>query len=304
MKQILLTAAFFTSLAATAGPTARLTKQDYIEQWNKVAIEEMNKHRIPASITLAQGILESASGNSELAVKGKNHFGIKCHGWTGKKIYLDDDRAGECFRVYKSAKDSYNDHSQFLKKYDRYAFLFEYDVTDYKSWARGLKKAGYATSATYADKLIRLIEDLELHKYDGGSAPEIIAQPELIVSNEMISNTHEVQIHESKVKFVVAKKGDTFYKIAEEFGLTLGQLRRFNDFGFEKDVLEPGDIVYVQSKKRLNWFKKKKEIVVKKTMTVNELAQLYAKDAKAIMRMNDFTSGETVLSEGERVTLR
>ncbi|MCR9172812.1 MAG: glucosaminidase domain-containing protein, partial [bacterium] len=145
--------------------------------WKETAIRQMMDHNIPASITLAQGILESGSGNSALATKGNNHFGIKCHGWTGKKMYVDDDAKGECFRVYKDASDSYEDHSTFLKTYSRYAFLFEYDVTDYKSWAKGLKKAGYATSPTYPEKLIKIIEELDLDQYDSGmqlEAPQLI----------------------------------------------------------------------------------------------------------------------------------
>lgn len=138
----------------------------YIEKYSYLAIKEMKEFQIPASITLAQGILESGNGESRLATEGNNHFGIKCHGWEGQEIYADDDEENECFRKYKKVEDSYRDHSLFLSKRGRYSFLFELDITDYKAWAKGLKKAGYATSPTYAEKLISLIERYNLQKFD------------------------------------------------------------------------------------------------------------------------------------------
>ena len=152
MKRVFTITAVLLAGASLAND-ARISKSEYVDQWKETAIKEMVDNNIPASITLAQGILESASGNSSLAVKGNNHFGIKCHGWKGKEMYADDDAKNECFRVYKSADESYKDHSEFLKTYSRYAFLFTYDVTDYKSWARGLKKAGYATNPQYPSML-------------------------------------------------------------------------------------------------------------------------------------------------------
>ena len=138
----------------------------YIEKYSYLAIKEMKEFRIPASITLAQGILESGNGESRLATEGNNHFGIKCHNWEGEEIYADDDEENECFRKYKKVEDSYRDHSLFLSKRGRYSFLFELNITDYKAWAKGLKKAGYATSPTYAEKLISLIERYNLQKFD------------------------------------------------------------------------------------------------------------------------------------------
>lgn len=140
---------------------------DYIERFKDIAMEEMQKDKIPASITLAQGILESGSGKSKLATKGNNHFGIKCHSdWKGKTMRQDDDAPKECFRVYKNAEESYRDHSKFLKNSTRYADLFKLEITDYKGWAKGLKKAGYATLPTYASVLINLIETYDLQQYD------------------------------------------------------------------------------------------------------------------------------------------
>lgn len=142
-------------------------QRKYIEQFAPLAVEEMYRSGIPASITLAQGLLESGSGLSELAVKGNNHFGIKCHNnWTGGRMYYDDDRRGECFRKYPSPEQSYRDHSDFLRYRERYKFLFDYKITDYKSWAYGLKKAGYATDPSYPKKLIRIIEEYALYEYD------------------------------------------------------------------------------------------------------------------------------------------
>lgn len=147
--------------------------QKYVEQWAPTAVREMYRSGVPASITLAQGILESRYGLSPLAANGNNHFGIKCHkDWTGKKQFHDDDEKGECFRVYEDAYESFRDHSDFLRYRDRYKFLFEFKTTDYKSWAYGLKKAGYATDPGYPDKLIKYIEDYQLAQYDSMSLAE------------------------------------------------------------------------------------------------------------------------------------
>lgn len=170
MKKIIFVISVLFSITAFAksAPSEKQTPQEiYIEQFATLAVEEMYRSGVPASITLAQGLLESGYGLSELAVKGNNHFGIKCHNnWNGKKMYYDDDRKGECFRVYPSPEQSYRDHSDFLRYRDRYKFLFDYKVTDYKSWANGLKKAGYATDPAYPKKLINLIETYKLYEYD------------------------------------------------------------------------------------------------------------------------------------------
>ncbi|MFT5859466.1 MAG: LysM repeat protein [Flavobacteriaceae bacterium] len=312
MKLLITSVGVLLTISSFAGSGARITKSDYVENWKAEAIQQMDEHGVPASITLAQGILESAAGNSTLAVKGNNHFGIKCHGWTGKKMYMDDDSQGECFRVYKSAKESYTDHSLFLNKYDRYAFLFTYDVKNYKAWAEGLRQAGYATNPKYSQLLIDLIEDLGLDQYDAGSRPVIEATPELIASTtnnasststSVMSNSHEIQVHENKVKYVIAKKGDTFYKISKEFNLTLNQLYRYNDFGTKKDFLEPGDKIFLQPKRKRSLFKKN-EIVVANNMSLNELAQLHGVNVKTIVHLNDFTNGSDTVSIGEKVTLR
>ncbi len=170
MKKIvmMLFAAICMSATAAHAPKGGSSPQEiYIGQFATLAVEEMYRSGIPASITLAQGLLESRYGLSELAVKGNNHFGIKCHNnWKGGRMYYDDDRRGECFRKYPSPEQSYRDHSDFLRYRDRYKFLFDYKVTDYKAWAYGLKKAGYATDPAYPKKLISIIEEYDLHEYD------------------------------------------------------------------------------------------------------------------------------------------
>lgn len=161
-------------LPAAAAAQTRQTKQEYIARYKSLAIDHMERYGIPASITMAQGILESDCGNSSLALRSNNHFGIKCkRDWTGDRVYHDDDEKGECFRKYESVEDSYIDHSEFLDKQPRYDSLFVYEATDYRSWARGLKAAGYATAPDYADRLIRLIEDNRLDLLDRSNGAKL-----------------------------------------------------------------------------------------------------------------------------------
>lgn len=166
-NHILFNLLLFVSLSLSAQIKVNQTTQNYIDQYQNIAIKEMEKFGIPASITMAQGILESGSGKSELSISSNNHFGIKCHkSWSGEKVYHDDDAKQECFRKYNTVEESYEDHSLFLKNGQRYAFLFKLSRTDYKGWAHGLKKAGYATNPQYAYRLIDLIEAYDLHKLD------------------------------------------------------------------------------------------------------------------------------------------
>lgn len=165
---IIFLASFLFALSSALPVCApdRTPQEIYIEKYSSLAVEEMYRSGVPASITLAQGLLESRYGLSELAAEGNNHFGIKCHNWNGGRMYYDDDRKGECFRKYDTAEESFRDHSDFLRYRDRYKFLFDLEPTDYKGWAHGLKKAGYATDPSYPQKLIRLIEEYSLHIYD------------------------------------------------------------------------------------------------------------------------------------------
>ena len=188
----------------------------YLQIFGPIARREMKQYKIPASITLAQGLLESGFGEGRLALEGNNHFGIKCHRtWQGEKIYHDDDEKGECFRVYADAGESYRDHSLFLSERDRYAFLFRLGKRDYKAWAKGLKKAGYATDPKYPDKLIRLIERFDLAQYDKKDAQQIMVQ--------------KVKTPQSNESIYIVQKGDTLYSIARELKIDLNVLKRKNN---------------------------------------------------------------------------
>jgi uncharacterized FlgJ-related protein len=299
MKAVITSLSFLFIGSSFGG--ARISKAEYVEQWKETAIQQMILHKIPASITLAQGILESASGNSTLAIQGKNHFGIKCHGWTGDKIYLDDDKKDECFRVYASAADSYSDHSAFLKKYERYAFLFSYDNTDYNSWAKGLKKAGYATNPKYPDLLIGIIEDLNLSQYDKAENPESYFSPKLLAASKADYNTHKVHMHETNVPFIIAQKGDTYYKVSKEFRLTLSQLYKYNNFCASKDVLEVGDVVYIRPIKMTRLLHKK-EVVASSQMSLEEFSQVHAVRKKVLMRLNKMNATDTIF-KGDVIVL-
>ncbi len=307
MNKVILFGALITSLHSYGGVEKQITKKEYVEQWRNTSVQQMIQFNIPASITMAQAILESGSGNSVLAREGNNHFGIKCHDWEGKTIYLDDDKKGECFRVYDSADESYVDHSEFLTTKSRYSKLFALELTDYKSWAYGLKEAGYATNPKYPELLIGIIEDLKLNELDILGIQNNEISP-LVVETKPMGHTissaliaHQVFDHQNKVKYVVARKGDTFYRISKEFGVALWQLYNYNDFGNKKDVLEEGDVVFIQPKRRRS---KVKEVVLSKEITVKELSQLHAMKPEAIVKKNNFLSIDQILPKGEKVYLR
>lgn len=264
----------------------------------------MKNYKIPASITLAQGILESGSGNSRLATKGNNHFGIKCHkGWKGKKIYEDDDAKHECFRKYKKAEDSYRDHSKFLTQRGRYSFLFDYKTTDYEKWAYGLKKAGYATNPKYPQLLIRIIEKYNLDKYDRkGRSKKTktkklkttkvsgIAIPLLSDYNKSYVSSQGRQVYENnKVKLIVINKGDTFYGISQEFEIYTWQLYKYNDVD-KKHVLQIGEIVYLEKKKRKS-NKKYKCHQVKLGESLQKISQIYGVRLSRLQKMNNLPAG-------------
>lgn len=293
------------------------TVEDYIEKWSPTAIKQMESHGIPASITLAQGVLESAYGTSYLALNGNNHFGIKCHDWKGAVIHKDDDKKNECFRKYENAAQSYEDHSTFLTTRSRYAFLFELDKTDYKGWARGLKKAGYATNPKYPQLLINLIEKHELFVFDQMTPTDYIAQVEGSSSNQndsssvviekitakktdnsecnndasdssnlVHSQTRKIYINANRTKYVLAQEGDTFVKLSKELNLTLRQLHKYNDFPDDKDQLEAGEKVYVMPKKRI---RKKDKSVIQNFSNANhwELSQQHGFKLNAVQELLD-----------------
>ncbi len=208
--------------------------QDYIDTFSEIAQFEMEAYGIPASITLAQGILESGFGRSELTLKSNNHFGIKCHtGWTGQTTYHDDDRKGECFRKYNHPMYSFRDHSTFLSSRARYAFLFEYRKDDYKRWAKGLKKAGYATDPKYPGKLIGFIERYQLHKYDA----EVLKKGYAVRSKP---KTYTYTIH-------IVEQGDTLYSISRKYFVSVEEIMEMN--GMKTTELAIGQKLKVKSEK-------------------------------------------------------
>ena len=214
----------------------RYSAEDYIERFRAIAIKEMNSYGIPASITLAQGILESGNGNSSLARDANNHFGIKCTSeWKGKTILKDDDEKDDCFRVYTSPEESFRDHSEFLKR-KRYASLFELNKNDYRGWATGLKAAGYATNPRYAELLITLVERYDLSKYDRkeGYIEKIKREDKVlteIVQNIPEENKQEASKAPVEMKIYEVKQGDTMYSIAKRFAITIDDLKILNDLG-------------------------------------------------------------------------
>ena len=238
-KQIISLVLIVISFTLSA-QTRNKQYEAYIKQYRDLAVEEMKKYHIPASITLAQGLLESGAGQSALARKSNNHFGIKCGGdWNGRTVSHNDDARGECFRAYKHPKQSYEDHSKFLASRSRYASLFKLKITDYKGWARGLKKAGYATNPRYADQLIGIIELYDLHKYDTkGGLKWMKENP----------NPHQPYIANGLV-YIVARTGDTWKSISKEFDISKRKLQKYNDLykGYE---LQEGDILYLEKKNR------------------------------------------------------
>tara|TARA_B100000963_G_scaffold356145_1_gene375684 strand:+ start:402 stop:1298 length:897 start_codon:yes stop_codon:yes gene_type:complete len=271
------------------------TSEDYIRKYHKIAIDEMHSYGIPASITLAQGILESGNGNSDLAHKSKNHFGIKCHkNWSGRKVYHDDDAKNECFRKYRKVSDSYRDHSEFLKNRDRYAFLFDYKMTDYTAWAKGLKKAGYATHPEYAEKLINLIERFDLAQYDRASK-----SGKRKVKKPKRRDRKEIYKSENGLKFVLAETGDNYDIISSELSLWMWELLSFNDC--EKDQqLAKGEVVYLEMKKK----KAKSEYhIVKEGETLHFISQLYGIKLASLQFKNRLKKNQNI-QVGQKLFLR
>ena len=321
-------AALLLGLLFAFSATDVTPEQKYIDKYAPLAISEMERTGVPASITLAQGLLESQYGKSELASKFNNHFGIKCHSnWKGSKTYYDDNRKGECFRVYSSAEESFKDHSDFLRYQARYASLFDLEPTDYKGWARGLKSAGYATDPAYAVKLIQLIEKFKLDDYDHGmpdrserksrtakasrtvkvpKSPHEMEKPHLMDSNykEEFSFSITRPVYEfNGVPFVYAMEGETYESIALGRGLFRKEILKFNDLR-QDTRLDPGTVVYLQPKKSQAPQGLDKYIVgPDERTTLREIAQKYAVKESALRKINKFSSTYVPL-EGDTILLR
>ncbi len=283
---LLLIHVFFCVSWSQSG--GKMTRLQYFERFHEMAIDEMHRSGVPASVTLAQGALESADGNSTLAREANNHFGIKCHNdWTGKKVFQDDDAKGECFRKYSSAEDSYRDHTDYLKSKSRYSFLFELKLTDYKGWAKGLKKAGYATNPKYADQLIKIIEDFKLYRYDDMVIPQKTARRKSRHTNEKVSMRQVMETN--RVKFVRAVAGDTYAKITAELGKLDWEIPEYND-GSMGDSIIPGQVVYIQPK-RNRAQPGDNQHVFKTGETMRMVSQLYAIKLESLYKMNNLKPG-------------
>ena len=293
MKKLKLFLILIISCLTLQAQTRNKQYEDYIKKYRELAVEEMKKYHIPASITLAQGLLESGAGQSTLARKSNNHFGIKCGSdWRGKTVSHDDDARGECFRAYKHPKESYEDHSKFLAGRSRYASLFKLKITDYKGWARGLKKAGYATNPRYADQLIGIIELYELHKYDEKNYLKWIKKN---------PNPHQTYIA-NDLLYIVVRAGDSWKSISKEFDISQKKLRKYNDL-YKGYALQVGDILYLEKKNR----KADKEHfvhVLRAGESMYSISQKYGIRLKNLYKMNKMDADDPAPEVGTILRLR
>jgi len=272
----------------------KITREKYIADFSDLAMREMHRVGIPASITLAQGCLESNNGNSTLATKGNNHFGIKCHDWTGKKIYHDDDKRHECFRSYPSAYESFMDHSKFLTTKSRYASLFEISPHDYRGWAKGLKAAGYATANNYATLLIRIIEENQLYQYDlmvlNGSLDGIDTTSYLAGQG---ATTKRKVLLNNRIEYILSEPGDTPESLRAELELYKNEIYRYNNL-YKGAKLETGSIIYLQPKRKKaapgNEIHR-----VEFGQTMYDISQIYGVKLKYLYRKNHLMEGEQPL---------
>lgn len=309
----------------------KITVEEYIETYKDIAMREMREYKIPASITLAQGIIESGAGNSALAREAKNHFGIKCHKeWDGKTYTMDDDEKDECFRKYKKAEESFRDHSLFLTSRSRYADLFKLDIMDYEGWAKGLKAAGYATSPTYATALINRIKMNELYLYDqlamglitekelekkqedNDETPvsfeakelELAFSPEDRTAFELVDMTEDKRfIYENNhVRFVYAKEGETPESISKEFGVRKRKLCNYNLIERPDEmVFHQGDVIYLEELQKYN--RKAKRYITVGGETVRDIALRFAMRPYKIVRLNKVEEN-VVFKPGQVIKLR
>ncbi len=308
---------FFLLLTAT-GSRAQNNANiiQYIRTYKDMAIAEMQRSGVPASIKLAQGIHETLAGTSDLVQRSNNHFGIKCKStWTGESVTHDDDLKGECFRKYPSAEDSYRDHSDFLRSGQRYAFLFALDPTDYNGWAWGLKKAGYATSPKYATALIRLIEDYHLQDYTlialGKMKPEdqtdlVMDKGEIktepvttasVVTDNPVYPEGKFLINDTKVVF--ARSGTSYLAIARQYDVDLSKIYEFNEIP-RTEMTEKDQLVFLQHKKKTgnNDFH-----TVKEGETLHDIAQAEAIRLENLLELNDLKPGDRPAA-GELLSLK
>lgn len=310
---------------------------NYISSYKDLAVSEMRRTGVPASITLAQGMLESDYGRSSLARIGNNHFGIKCHnGWNGQTMTKHDDRRNDCFRKYRRPEDSFYDHSDFLKTGSRYSFLFDLDPMDYKAWARGLKKAGYATNPDYANMIIRKIEENRLYDFDKGSAASVYASGEKIqeklpdkiqdkVHGEVISvetkkgtgETDKVQqetitfgdvmakvpriMENNRIQYIIVKDGESREKLEKDFDLLRWELPRYNDLK-ENFTPVPGQLLYLEPKRERAEFGLEFHTVATGE-TMHAISQKYGIKLKSLLEMNIMAEGDEPVT-GKKILLQ
>lgn len=284
-----------SSMASWAQMRWNQTYQLYINQYKDLAIREMLQYRIPASITLAQAVFESGAGRSRLARLGNNHFGIKCHGWTGRTIAEDDDALGECFRAYDHPLQSFEDHSKFLVNSSRYRKLFSLSMQDYRGWAHGLKACGYATNPRYAYKLIELIELYKLYVYDNARSYDH-AMVEYSGNQTVVNQAkplHPIAIF-NKNYYIRARRGDTFKLIGEEIGVSYKKIAKYNERD-KDDTLTEGEIIFLKKKrKKAPKAFKNRPHVVKNGESLYIIAQIYGMRLSSLYKLNDFTPDHTI----------
>ena len=277
--------------------------QQYINQYKDIAIEQMQRYHIPASITLAQGLLESGAGRSELTRNSNNHFGIKCNNnWTGRRTYHDDDAKNDCFRVYDSAYESYEDHSKFLSSNQRYRPLFQLKPTDYKGWAKGLKACGYATSPVYAEKLVEIIQLYKLYQYDSAKGYDHFMAQRTKDQNPNGASLHTIKIF-NKNYYIIARRGDTFKSIGQEVGISYRKIAKYNERN-RKDQLQEGEVIWLKKKQskapkdykgRLHY--------VRSGESMYSIAQQYGIRLKSLYNMNKL-SPDYQIKVGDGLRLR
>jgi LysM repeat protein len=297
--------------------------ESYINTYKDLAISEMKRTGIPASITLAQGIIESDMGRSRLAAEANNHFGVKCHdNWTGPTIRHNDDRRNECFRKYRKVEESYRDHSDFLKSESRYSSLFSLDPTDYKGWARGLKRAGYATNPDYANMLIRKIDEYNLYYYDRGLAPSDNRVREKVIGTDRTTDSTIINIvkpgnsagenisyttlperikENNRIQYIIVEERDTKESVENEFQLLRWELQRYNELGLDFN-LTPGQILYLQPK-REKAEPGKEYHTVTEGETMYRISQIYGIKLNSLYLMNRMTEGSQPVT-GQKIWLR
>lgn len=283
----------------TISPIRFNNTEEYILFFKDFAIEKMKQYGIPASITLAQGVLESGSGQSELAYKSNNHFGIKCHEWTSERVYYDDDAKGECFRKYADPRQSYEDHSLFLTTRKRYAGLFSLPPTDYVAWAKGLKNAGYATDPKYPQKLIKIINDYRLYRFDkeavgkGGEALVLTETDTPVVTNA--SNGVSVKIETSTNGIHEVKAGETLYSLAKAYGVTVDDLKNWNQLS--DNNISIGQELYVTAPQ--NNVQPQKEVIyiVQPGDSLYAISRLTGISVDEIKRLNNLTSNQIFIGQ-------